>query len=91
MDVKISKIIITIGGKEIELTYEQLIELKNKLNQLFSNQDIWSPPVNPYPAPYTPPVTPWNPLTPLVAPYNPWETITWCKFTSSEGVLKIDV
>lgn len=91
MDVEIKKIIITIGEKEIELTYEQLIELKNKLNQLFLNQDIWSPPVNPYPVPYIPPVTPWNPLTPLVAPYNPWETITWCKFTSSEGVLKIDV
>ena len=93
MDVKIDKVIIVIGKKEIELTWEEMVALKEKLNELLKDRDVTKPlvPILPEkPDPYNP----WVPLTPCPTyPWNPnypYSTIIWCS-TNNEGTLKIIV
>jgi hypothetical protein len=99
MDVEIKKIIIAIGEKEIELTWEEMVSLREKLNELLKGKDITLPYVpfipNDTPNQPLPNTAPWTPISPLPTypwnPNNPWPAITWCCINGNGDTLKINI
>lgn len=67
----IKKMVIELGGKDVELTMAQARELKEALDELFGEKvrEIVRP--QPYPVPEPYPVIPWR------RPYWPWREPIW--------------
>ena len=99
MKIEIKKIVINIGGKEIELTWEEMVSLREKLNELLKDKDITLPYVpfipNDTPNPPLPNTTPWTPIVPFPTypwnPNGPWPPSTWCRINSNGDTLKITI
>ena len=74
----IKKIVIEIGGKEIELTNVEAIQLHNELDRLFGHK------VDPYPVVY--PANPWA-VPSIWEPYTIPPSVTWVSdtYTTSDG------
>ena len=80
--VEIKRIVIEMGGKEVELSIDDARKLLAALKDVFNEQPQkeYVPYPQPYPQPYISPLRPYT---------YPWGTITWggtVDNTSSDGL-----
>ena len=63
--IEVSKIVVKMGKKEVELSLAEALELKELLNETFGKKETVFIPSSPTVIPYPYPVRPW--------PYRYWE------------------
>ncbi len=76
------KVQITLNGKEIELTGEEALELRDHLNDMFPITALPSP-INPY-IPAYPNTPPWTPNPGDSGDKSPFYHQIWC-YKHAEG------
>lgn len=93
---KIKKLVIELGGKDVELTLAQAKELQAALNELFEERVVQKvklvPQPFPVPDPYPIYPRPWRPYRPWHEPWITWsgesplyKTTTGAQFSLGSG------